>query len=61
MLDKKKMDMFEKDREKWNEKQKRIIDDHDYYNRTYFGSPTVGGIIIFAIILALIIVGILNG
>lgn len=61
MRDKEKMDMFEKDREKWNKKQKRIIDDHDYYNRTFFGSPTVGGIFIFVIILVVIIVGIYKG
>lgn len=57
MKDKRKIEMFEKDREKLYEKQQGMTDEHDLYHRAYFGSPTVVGIIIIVIILVVVILG----
>jgi hypothetical protein len=58
MSNKNKMDVFKKDKDKWEKEKKSKIDTNDSLNRTLYGSPTIGGIIIFLIILGIIIYGI---
>ncbi|WP_397538515.1 hypothetical protein [Rummeliibacillus pycnus] len=60
MQSKKRIDNYEKDREKWIEEQKSKIETNDHYNRTLYGSPTIGGIIVILVIITIIIVNIIN-
>lgn len=58
MSNNKKWMYLKKDREKWENEKKSKIDTNDSLNRTLYGSPTIGGIIIFLIISGIIIYGI---
>lgn len=54
------MDHFEKDREKWLDEKKSKIETNDLSNRTLYGSPTIGGMIVILTIIIIIIVNILK-
>ncbi|MGG0655781.1 hypothetical protein [Rummeliibacillus pycnus] len=59
-MSKGKMDHFEKDREKWLDEKKSKIETNDLSNRTLYGSPTIGGMIVILTIIIIIIVNILK-
>ncbi|MFJ8260630.1 hypothetical protein ACIQ4I_01535 [Rummeliibacillus sp. NPDC094406] len=60
MQNKKKIDNYEKDREKWNVEQKSKIETNDQFNRTFYGGPTIGGIVVFLVIIIVIIINIIK-
>lgn len=47
--------MKEKEEKKEKEKKKSVIETDDISNRALYGTPTIGGIIVFGIILIYII------
>ncbi|WP_102691914.1 hypothetical protein [Rummeliibacillus pycnus] len=59
-MSKKKMERFEEEREKWLEEKKSKIETNKLSDRTYYGSPTIGGVVVLLAIIIFIIVNSLN-
>ncbi len=54
------MERFEEEREKWLEEKKSKIETNKLSDRTYYGSPTIGGVVVLLAIIIFIIVNSLN-